>query len=164
MNRWRAFVYLGLLALIATDAQDGFSEPSAAQEKAPAAAASAENAAPTPASAPAHAQPEKVRVAIQNYITDVIEEEGGFFMDDERTGQVRELSLLEVLPDVKQQGTLDIGLARMKDVDSNETVDLEFDTELYDQDIDIVDVRVTGSTPAVSATDAAPVAPAEPSH
>ena len=104
-------------------------------------------ATPTPAATPA-ATPttpptaEEIRGAISKYVQESTEDEGAFYVDDEGTGQTRELTLDHVHDRVGKTGEYYYACADMKDTKTGELLDIDFDVEAYDHDLDVVDVRI----------------------
>ena len=122
--------------------------PAAASTPASApAAAVAETTTPatTPAGAPeASAEPsaEQIRQTIRDYIAQIEEDEGAFTIEDETTGKTRTLTLERVHDRVGKTGDLYYSCTDMRDKDSGEALDLDYDVESYDGELEVVDTRI----------------------
>ena len=103
----------------------------------PAAAASPEQA--MPALAPSA---EQIRQTIRDYITGIEREEDAFTIEDEVTGDIRTLALVQVHERVGKTGEAYYSCTDMKDAASRETLDLDFDVTSEDGILDVVDVRI----------------------
>ena len=106
-----------------------------------------EPAAPPAAAAPTdapRAEPtiDEVRSAITQYVKEMTEEEGAFYLEDEKTNDTRELTLTTVRDGVGKTGDLYYACTDMKDVDTNEALDVDFDVESYDNAWEVADVRI----------------------
>jgi hypothetical protein len=85
---------------------------------------------------------EQVRGAIQEYVQQITEEEGDFAIEDEVTGNLRTLTLDRVQESSGKIGDAYHSCVDMKDVDTGETMDIDFDVEPIDGELDVVDVRI----------------------
>ena len=85
---------------------------------------------------------EQIREAIQTYVQDTTQDEGKFYVDDEVTGEARELTLDHVHERVGKTGEYYYSCADMKDVKTSDLVDVDFDVEAYDGGLEVVDVRI----------------------
>jgi hypothetical protein len=94
------------------------------------------------AAAPAEPSGEQVRQAIQTYVKQITEDEGDFAIEDEVTGNLRTLTIESVNDKVGKTGGAYFACAQMKDADTGETLDVDFDVEPFDGELDIVDVRI----------------------
>ena len=97
-----------------------------------------------PVSTPAPVEPtaEQIRDTISKYVQDTSQEEGAFYVDDEVTGETRELTLDHVHERVGKTGEYYYSCADMKDTKSGDLVDVDFDVEAADGVLDVVDVRI----------------------
>ena len=96
-------------------------------------------AAPAPAVEPTA---EQIRQSIQQYVDELTQDEGAFSVDDEMTGETRELTLERVHERVGKTEEYYYSCADMKDTKSGELVDVDFDVEAYDGELEVVDVRI----------------------
>ena len=85
---------------------------------------------------------DQVRDAIQKYVQDTTQDEGVYYVDDEVTGDTRELTLDHVHDKVGKAGDYDYACADMKDDKSGELLDIDFDVESYDGELEVTDVRI----------------------
>ena len=121
-----------------------------------------------PSAAPvAEPSSEQIHQAIRDYIAMIQEDEGAFTLEDEVTGHVRALTLDRVHDEVGQTDELYSACTDMKDAETGESLDLDFDVESWDGELEVVDVtihRVNGR-PRYTYDDAhnrVPVAPITP--
>jgi hypothetical protein len=82
--------------------------------------------------------------AIRDYIADVIEEEGAFYMEDGAHEQVRQLEWLQEGATGMQAGEA-TGRALMKDVQTGESLELEFELELFEGSWEVVDAHIVSA-------------------
>ncbi len=133
-------VSFGVLPVMAAEQGQG---SSAQQAAAPAAAANATApASPTPAAAPAEPTSEQIHQAIQQYVQETTQDEGAFYVDDEVTGDTRELTLDHVHDQVGKTGDYYYVCTDMKDTKTSELLDVDFDVEPYEGQLEVVDVRI----------------------
>ena len=85
---------------------------------------------------------DQIRDAIRQYVEDVVQDEGAFYLDDDVTGQTRELTLERVHERVGKTGDYYYSCTDMKDTQTGELLDLDFDVEAYDGELEVVDVRI----------------------
>ncbi len=85
---------------------------------------------------------DQIRDTIRQYVEDVIQDEGAFYLDDDITGQTRELALEQVHERVGKTGDYYYSCTDMKDAQTGELLDLDFDVEAYDGELEVVDVRI----------------------
>ncbi len=85
---------------------------------------------------------EQIHQAISRYISEVSAEEGAFLLDDELTGETRELTLVQIHEGVQKHGDYASACVDMKDVKSGETLDVDFDVESFEGEVEVVDIRV----------------------
>ena len=122
-------------------------EPMVQQQQQPAAQAPSASAPTTTPPAPAQTakmEPtaEQLRDAIGKYVQDTTQDEGAFFVDDEVTGDTRELTLDHVHERVGKTGEYYYACADMKDTKSGELIDIDFDVDSYGGELDVIDVRI----------------------
>ncbi len=84
---------------------------------------------------------EDIRQAIRSYITEE-SENGAFTIYDEETDADRRLELVRVHERVGKTGDLYYSCTDMKDLDSGEMLDLDFDVEQADVQLEVVDERI----------------------
>ena len=85
---------------------------------------------------------EQIRQAIRDYITGIEREEDAFTIEDEMTGDIRTLALVQVHERVGKAGDAYYSCTDMKDAASGEILDLDFDVTSEDGILDVVDVRI----------------------
>ena len=85
---------------------------------------------------------EQIGQTIREYIAQIEEDEGAFTIEDEVTGKTRTLTLDRVHDQVGKADDLYYSCTDMKDKDSGETLDLDFDVESYDGELEVVDTRI----------------------
>ena len=103
-------------------------------------------AAPVQPSAPeAMAEPsaQQVSQAIRDYIAMIEEDEGSFTLEDEVTGKTRTLTLEGVQePMTKTEDGLYRSCVNMHDKDGGDALDVDFDVESYDGELEVVDAVI----------------------
>ncbi len=124
--------------------EHGGQQSVAAPEPSPAAVMQAQEPQPAQAGPVAQVEPsaEQIRQAIRDYISQVEQEEGAFSVDDEVTGKIRTLTLDRVHERVGKTGDLYYSCTDMKDSETGEMLDLDFDVEAKDDQLNVVDVRI----------------------
>ena len=119
----------------------GASGSAAAQESsATQAAVAAETASSTQAKV--EPTPEQLRQAIRDHIAQIKEEEGAFTIEDEQTGKVRTLELAQAHERVGKTGSAYYSCTDMKDTESGEMLDLDFDVEQVGDQLLVTDTRI----------------------
>ena len=86
--------------------------------------------------------PEQLRQAIRDHITQIKDEEGAFTIEDEQTGNVRTLELVQVHERVGKTGSAYYSCTDMKDTESGEMLDLDFDVESVGDQLLVTDTRI----------------------
>ncbi len=71
--------------------------------------------------------PEAIRSSISGFIDEAVQQNGSYTITDEVTGQVRNLELIRVHERVGKTGDYYYSCTDMTDVDTGETLDLDFD-------------------------------------
>ncbi|MBI2871360.1 MAG: hypothetical protein HYY14_06605 [Candidatus Omnitrophica bacterium] len=104
--------------------------------------AAAVTAAETPAAPALEPTADQIRQAIQEYIADVEEVEGAFTIEDEVTGNLRTLTLERVHERVGKTGDLFYSCTDMKDTETSEVLDLDFDVESSEGELFVIDTRI----------------------
>jgi len=85
---------------------------------------------------------EQIRQAIRDDIAGIEKEEGAFTLEDEVTGDIRTLTLVQVHERVGKTGEAYYSCTDMKDTASGEVLDLDFDVADEDGVLEVVDVRI----------------------
>lgn len=83
-----------------------------------------------------------IRDTIQDYVTQITEDQGNFTIEDSETGTTRELQLVLVHERVGKTGSLYYSCTDMRDAANGELLDLDFDVDVSDGDSNVVDVRI----------------------
>ena len=137
-------VVIGALGLTPTMAAEHGGKEHAGQEHEgqPVAQVPAHVEVPAPKPTPVEPTAEQLRETIRNYVQDTSQEDGAFYVDDEVTGETRELTLDHVHERVGKTGDYYYSCADMKDMKSGELVDVDFDVEAAEGALDVVDVRI----------------------
>ena len=104
--------------------------------------AATSQAATATASAQVEPKAEQIRQAIRDYIAEIEADEGAYTIDDEVTGQVRTLTLERVHDRVGKTGDLYYSCTDMRDTKTNEQLDLDFDVEAYEGQLEVVGERI----------------------
>lgn len=123
--------------------------PMSASDEAPtadaASSAPVEAATPEPATAAAPAaepSAEQIRQAIRDDIAQTVVDEGAFIIEDEQTGAMRNLELVQVHERVGKTGSAYYSCTDMKDTATGETLDLDFDVQQEAGELIVTDVRI----------------------
>lgn len=85
---------------------------------------------------------EQLRQTIRDYIASIEQEEGAFTIEDEATGTVRTLTLVQVHERVGKTGDAYYSCTDMTDTATGELLDLDFDVTDEDGMLDVADVRI----------------------
>lgn len=99
-------------------------------------------ASPKPAMPAMQPSAEQIRQAIRDDIAGIEKEEGAFTIEDEVTGDLRTLTLVQVHERVGKTGEAYYSCTDMKDAASGEVLDLDFDVADEDGALEVVDVRI----------------------
>lgn len=99
-------------------------------------------ASPTPAMPAMQPSAEQIRQAIRDYIAGIEKEEGAFTLEDDVTGDIRTLTLVQVHERVGKTGDAYYSCTDMKDAAGGEVLDLDFDVADEDGALEVVDVRI----------------------
>lgn len=93
---------------------------------------------------PLYAEPsaEELRDTIRHYVEGQESRQGAFAIVDERTNELRRLEFVRVHERVGKTGDYYYSCTDMKDVKTNEMLDLDFDIEDRDGTLSVVDVRI----------------------
>jgi hypothetical protein len=86
--------------------------------------------------------PEALRQTIRDHIANQEKEKGAFTVVDERTGEIRQLELVQVHERVGKTGDFYYSCTDMKDVQTGDLLDLDFDVQGGGGDLKIVAVRI----------------------
>lgn len=98
--------------------------------------------APVKAEAAAEPTPEQLRQTIRDTIADQEKEKGAFTVVDERTGETRQLELVQVHERVGKTGDYYYSCTDMKDVKTGDLLDLDFDVQGGGKELRVVAVRI----------------------
>ena len=93
-------------------------------------------------SVPAEPQPHQLRNTIRQYIEKQEKLQGGFVIQDKRTGDFRWLELVRVHERVGKTGDYYYSCTDMEDVRTGEVLDLDFDIEDQSGELNVVDIRI----------------------
>ena len=85
---------------------------------------------------------EQIRQAIRSHIEEITADEGAFSIEDEQTGQLRTLELVQVHERVGKTGDAYYSCTDMKDTATGELLDLDFDVVADAGELDVTDVRI----------------------
>ena len=85
---------------------------------------------------------EQIRQAIQEYVQGVVEEQGAFPIEDPVTGTTRQLEFMRVHDRVGKTGSLYYSCTDMRDPQTGELLDLDFDVQADDGALSVVDQRI----------------------
>ncbi len=84
----------------------------------------------------------QIRDAVQRYVQDTTQEEGVFYIDDEVTGETRELTLDGIHDTVNKVGDYYSVCADMKDSKTGDLLDVDFDVDVFDGQLEVTDVSI----------------------
>ena len=84
----------------------------------------------------------QIRQTIQRHIEGIERQKSGFTMEDPATGGKRTLKLVGVHERVGKTGDLYYSCADMRDIQSGELLDLDFDVKAGGADLEVVDARI----------------------
>ncbi|MBI3996041.1 MAG: hypothetical protein HY352_00125 [Candidatus Omnitrophica bacterium] len=85
---------------------------------------------------------EQIRHTITDYVQRIAQPTGAFPITDAVTGTTRQLELVRVHDRVGKTGSLYYSCTDMRDKQTGELLDLDFDVEAEDGQLDVVDVRI----------------------
>lgn len=85
---------------------------------------------------------EELRGRIADYVNEQEDTEGAFRIEDEVTGATRTLTLERVHERVGKTGDAYYSCTDMRDAETGELLDLDFDVEATEGRLDVVDVRI----------------------
>ena len=151
--RWVMAVIVGCVALVPgfADAAEHGGKEHGGEEHGGSAATTQEHGGQQPASAtpsqsaqPAPTEPsaQEIRQSIRDYIAQIEEEQGAFTIEDEVTNSTRTLTLVRVHERVGKTGSAYYSCTDMRDANSGELLDLDFDVEAEGSALNVVDVRI----------------------
>lgn len=98
--------------------------------------------AAAPVTAAAAPTVEQIQEAISTYIADITRDEGAFFIDDDATGQTRELKFDHVHEGVGNAEGYYFACVDMTDVKTGELLDIDFNIDAYSQPSEVTDVLI----------------------
>lgn len=84
----------------------------------------------------------QIRQTIESYVKDIEAEQGVFEIEDELTGATRRLTFVRVHERVGKTGDLYYSCTDMRDTATGELLDLDFDVDATDGQLNIVDTRL----------------------
>lgn len=85
---------------------------------------------------------EQIRQTIQSYVQGIAQEKGTFAIADPVTGTTRNLEFVRVHDRVGKTGSLHYSCTDMRDTQSGELLDLDFDVQVIGQALKVVDQRI----------------------
>jgi len=85
---------------------------------------------------------EQIRQTIQQHVQDAAQREGVFPIDDPVTGATRRLEFVQVHERVGKTGDLYYSCTDMRDTQTGELLDLDFDVKAEDGTLSVVDQRI----------------------
>jgi len=111
---------------------------------APAQPAAKEHGGTPAVSRPAPAQPpaEAIRETIKDYVKQAIKKDGTFTIHDNVTGTTRKLSLVGVHQRVGKTGALYYACTDMRDQQTGQLLDLDYDVKATGLQLEVVDARI----------------------
>jgi len=86
--------------------------------------------------------PESLRGTIRDHIARQEQLQGAFAVIDERTGELRQLELIRVHKRVGKTGDYYYSCTDMRDVKTGDELDLDFDIQDTDGELDVVAIRI----------------------
>lgn len=126
---------VGMPGVAAAEPEDAAANEQPAMQNAASSAVPAQTSAPEPTI-------EQIRNAVQRYVEETTQDEGVFYVDDDVTGETRELTLARVHDTFGSAGDYYSVCADMKDDKSGELLDVDFDVESYEGELEVVDIRI----------------------
>ena len=90
----------------------------------------------------AEPSPERIRETIREYVTMKQKRQGQFVIKDDVTGATRRLTLVRVHKRVGKTGNLFYSCTDMRDIESREMLDLDFDVKHDQGKLTVVDERI----------------------
>ncbi len=85
---------------------------------------------------------EQIRQAIRDHIASIEREDGVFTIEDDVTGTTRTLQLVRVHERVGKTGDLHYSCTDMRDTNTGELLDLDFDVDASGNRLEVVDARI----------------------
>ncbi|MBI4598177.1 MAG: hypothetical protein HY737_07260 [Candidatus Omnitrophica bacterium] len=85
---------------------------------------------------------EQIRQTIQQHVQGIATEQGTFSIDDPVTGTTRNLEFVRVHDRVGKTGDLYYSCTDMRDTQTGEVLDLDFDVEATGEQLKVVDQRI----------------------
>ena len=86
--------------------------------------------------------PKSLKQSIRDHIKHQEKLQGAFAVVDERTGELRQLELIRVHKRVGKTGDYYYSCTDMRDVKTGDELDLDFDIESTDGNLDVVAIRI----------------------
>jgi len=84
----------------------------------------------------------QIRQTIKSYVRGVAKKQGAFSIDDPMTGTTRQLEFVRVHERVGKTGSLYYSCTDMRDTQTGELLDLDFDVEATGEQLEVVDQRI----------------------
>jgi len=97
---------------------------------------------PTKAAATAEPSADKIRQQIRSYVQDHAGPDGNFTILDQETGDTRRLQFVRVHERVGKTGGLYYSCTDMRDVNTGQSLDLDFDVLASGVNLEVVDTRI----------------------
>ena len=85
---------------------------------------------------------EQIRQTIQSYVEGTVQKKGAFPIKDAVTGSTRNLEFVRVHDRVGKTGSLYYSCTDMRDKQTGELLDLDFDVKATDENLTVVDQRI----------------------
>ena len=85
---------------------------------------------------------QQIRQTIQRYVEGIVQQKGGFAIQDAVTGATRTLDFVRVHDRVGKTGSLYYSCTDMRDRQSGELLDLDFDVQSAGGNLSVVDQRI----------------------
>jgi hypothetical protein len=85
---------------------------------------------------------EQIRQTIKSYVQDVAQQQGAFSIKDSVTGATRQLEFVRVHERVGKTGSLYYSCTDMRDTQTGELLDLDFDVKAEAEQLSVVDQRI----------------------
>ena len=85
---------------------------------------------------------EQIHQTIQSHVQDTVQQKGTFAIDDPVTGTTRQLAFVRVHDRVGKTGALYYACTDMRDTQTGELLDLDFDVATTGEQLKVVDTRI----------------------
>jgi hypothetical protein len=84
----------------------------------------------------------QIRQTIRGYVQEAVKQDGAFSINDPVTGSTRRLKFVRVHDRVGKTGTLYYSCTDMRDTQTGELLDLDFDVSATSEELRVVDQRI----------------------